>query len=255
MKHSVHRTTTGFSLLELLVSIAIMVIITAIALANYPAARHAAALDSAVASIADAIRSVQVYSIGTASSSVLSANSLMWAGYTLGGCNLNGSNIKNANSDYFGIYLPNGAADYFKIFFDNGPTNGQYDSGECYGNVAFPAGVIRGETEAIRNDGSEYYYLPGATSPYTPFDIAQANSRSTNAYQPYITFHRPEPYARLYMYDAITGTADYGQEIRFVLHDNDTNANKTVCVYASGFISSTTTPSGPANTTKPTACI
>ena len=112
------RGKQGFTLIELMVGIAIIAIMTGIFLINYQSSNRRSSLTFATQKAANGIRTVEGYAMGL----------------KLG--------VGGANPPGWGIYFPANTSSYY-IFTDNNANN-YYDSGELYQKDIFTKGVLTG---------------------------------------------------------------------------------------------------------------
>jgi prepilin-type N-terminal cleavage/methylation domain-containing protein len=221
LKKIQNTSQQGFTLVELLVTLSVFTVISALTLANYPKFNNQTAITGLAQQIAISIREAQVYGVAvknaSSTASIVSPNvypayGIFFAttsvGTTYGGA--------TSYSIFFDRVTSNGVAPYFRPMGDNYFS----DSGELV------------ETVKIQN-GSKIVSICG---------VPTNGSTCDTAYSAFVVFRRPNPDAII---KTITtaGTWPYTtptlvdcQRLDIVIRSRDQNLTKTIQVYSSGQI-------------------
>lgn len=211
----------GFTLVELLVTLSVFTVISALTLANYPKFNNQTAITGLAQQIAISIREAQVYGVAvknaSSTASIVSPNTYPAYGIFFATSSV-GTTYGSATSYsvFFDRVTSNGVAPYFKPMGDNFFT----DSGELV------------ETVKIQN-GSKIVSICG---------VPTSGSTCNTAYAAFIVFRRPNPDAVIKTITT-SGTWPYSsptlvdcQRIDIVIRSRDQNLTKTIQVYSSGQI-------------------
>jgi prepilin-type N-terminal cleavage/methylation domain-containing protein len=212
---------SGFTLVELLVTLSVFTVMSALTLANYPKFNNQTAITGLAQQIAISIREAQVYGVAVKNASstasivapnVYPAYGIFFATSTVGTTYGNSTSY----SIFFDRVTSNGVAPYFRPLGDNFFS----DSGELV------------ETVKIQN-GSTIISICG---------VPTSGGACAPAYSAFVVFRRPNPDAIIKTITT-SGTWPYttptlvdNQRLDVVIRSRDRELTKTIQVYSSGQI-------------------
>lgn len=207
--------TKGFTLIELMIAITIMMIMTSVVLFNYNRFNESSLLNTFAYDMSLTIRQAQVYGVASREGKNSQSSAI--------GVNNASDSLTNFTGGY-GVHFDSSKTSGvipLKLFIDT-PTENQ-DDDTFVGNGKFDEGV----DFTLQS----YSFQRGIKISQICATVA-GSVENCNFQQLDITFHRPDP-------EAIIPVADdvFASSARIVLQNADTSISKSVVVYSTGQIS------------------